>query len=176
MKNYLAFSYLLVSQLLVSCTTLMENLPGVYTLDIQQGNIIDQEIINQLRPGMSKRQVLYVMGSPMLIDAFQEQRWDFIYSEQKSGEARMQKRVSLFFKEDNLVGVQGDFRPSSQAVERISHETTLDLPKRNLDKTVWEKITGIFGSDEISEHSIEFKRPADSAIDDDSLTSSSTPN
>lgn len=174
MKKPLVFSCFLASFTLASCTTIMENLPGVYTLDIQQGNMIDQEIIDQLRPGMNKRQVLYIMGSPMLLDPFQKQRWDYIFSEQLEGGARLQKKVTLLFDEGQLIGVQGDFRPSSKPTERVSHETTIVLPKRKLDKTVWEKITGVFGSDETSSSTIEFKKPTDNnTIDNDPLTSSS---
>ncbi|MBD9355754.1 outer membrane protein assembly factor BamE [Methylomonas albis] len=131
-----------------ACSTILNNLPGVYTLDIEQGNIIDQSMINQLRPNMTKRQVLYIMGSPMLADAFHEKRWDYLYSEQASGEDRVQKRVSLFFNGDNLMGVQGDFRPSSLPVVKESAETSVDVPKRDIERSMWEKISGLFGSDE----------------------------
>ncbi|MDX8129451.1 outer membrane protein assembly factor BamE [Methylomonas sp. BW4-1] len=131
-----------------ACSTILTNLPGVYTLDIEQGNIIDQSMINQLRPNMTKRQVLYIMGSPMLSDAFHEKRWDYLYSEQPGGEDRVQKRVSLFFNGDNLMGVQGDFRPSSMPVAKESTETSVDVPKRDLERSMWEKISGLFGSDE----------------------------
>ncbi|MGR9052501.1 MAG: outer membrane protein assembly factor BamE, partial [Gammaproteobacteria bacterium] len=83
MSGFRCYSSIVLSLLLSGCTTVMENLPGVYKLDIQQGNIIDQEVIDQLRPNMSKRQVLYVIGSPMLIDVFHQQRWDYLYSDQK---------------------------------------------------------------------------------------------
>ncbi len=132
---------------LAGCETILTNLPGVYMIDIEQGNMIDQAMIDQLRPNMTKRQVLYIMGSPMLADTFHEKRWDYLYSDQPGGEARMQKRVSLFFNGDNLMGVQGDFRPSSLPVVKESTETTTDVPKRDLDTTMWEKITGLF-SDE----------------------------
>ncbi len=130
-----------------SCSTVLNNLPGVYTLDIEQGNIIDQSMVNQLRPNMTKRQVLYIMGSPMLTDAFHEKRWDYLYSEQPGGDNRMQKRISLFFEGDNLIGVQGDFRPSSLPVVKESTETSVDVPKRDLDRSMWEKITGLFGDE-----------------------------
>lgn len=133
---------------LSACSTILTNLPGVYTLDIEQGNIIDQSMINQLRPNMTKRQVLYIMGSPMLSDAFHEKRWDYLYSEQPGGEDRVQKRVSLFFNGDNLMGVQGDFRPSSMPVVKEPTETSVDVPKRDLERSMWEKISGLFGSDE----------------------------
>jgi outer membrane protein assembly factor BamE len=126
----------------------MNNLPGVYTLDIHQGNIINQELIDQLRPKMTKRQVLYIMGSSMLVDVFHQKRWDYLYSEQLGGEERKQKRLSLFFDGDKLIGVQGDFKLSSQAVAKKSKETTLEIPPRDLDKTLWEKITGLFSGDD----------------------------
>ena len=129
---------------LTGCETIMSNLPGVYTIDIQQGNMIDQSMIDQLRPNMTKRQVLYIMGSPMLADTFHEKRWDYLYANQPGGEARAQKRVSLFFNGDSLVGVQGDFRPSVQPVVKASTEMTVDIPKRELDTTMWEKVSGLF--------------------------------
>lgn len=129
---------------LTGCQTIMSNLPGVYSIDIQQGNMIDQAMIDQLRPNMAKRQVLYIMGSPMLADTFHDSRWDYLYSEQPNGEDRRQKRVSLFFNGDNLVGVQGDFRPSTLPVVKNSTETTVDIPKRQLDSTMWEKISALF--------------------------------
>lgn len=130
-----------------ACSTIMNNLPGVYTLDIEQGNMIDQSMIDQLRPNMSKRQVLYIMGSPMLTDSFHEKRWDYLYAKQLSGQERVQKRVSLFFEGDNLVAVQGDFRPSSLPVIKESAETSVDLPKRDLEKSMWEKITSLFDNE-----------------------------
>lgn len=133
---------------LTACETILNNLPGVYSVDIEQGNMIDQAMVDQLRPNMSKRQVLYIMGSPMLADTFHERRWDYLYSDQPGGEDRVQKRISLYFDGDNLVGVQGDFRPSQLPVIKESTETTVDVPKRNLDKTMWEKITGLFSNDD----------------------------
>lgn len=133
---------------LPACSTILNNLPGVYKLDIEQGNMIDQSMVNQLRPGMTKRQVLYIMGSPMLTDKFHENRWDYVYSKAPSGEDREQKRISLFFKGDNLIGVQGDFRPGGAEAAKNSQESSIELPKRELDKSMWEIISGIFGSDE----------------------------
>jgi len=127
----------------------MNYIPGVYTIDIQQGNIIDQAMIDQLRPGMNKRQVLYIMGSPMLDDVFHKNRWDYLYSDQSDGEDRVQKQISLFFENDQIVGIQGDFRPSAVPVIKTSGETTVDVPKRDLEKTLWEKITGLIGYDEL---------------------------
>jgi outer membrane protein assembly factor BamE len=136
---------------LASCTTILTNLPGVYTADVQQGNMVDQAMIDQLRPGMNKRQVLYIMGSPMLVDFFHQKRWDYLYSAQIEGGDRQQKRISLFFENDQLIGVQGDFKPSAVPVIKTSEETTVEVPKRDLEKTLWEMITGLFGYDGIDD-------------------------
>jgi len=163
MKKSLILFAIAAQITLPACETVIENIPGVYTIDIEQGNIIDQEMINQLRPGMTKRQVLYIMGSPMLADAFHQQRWDYLYSDQPGGKDRVQKRISLYFDEDSLAGVQGDFRPSAAPVTKTSHETTIDVPKRNLEKTMWEKITGLFSSGSTTETSptTEHRKPSD---------------
>ena len=148
MSKLLPLFTLLGAVFLSSCTTIAEHFPGVYAIDVNQGNIIDQDMINQLRPNMNKRQVLFIMGSPMLVDVFHKKRWEYIYSEQKGGEARLQSRISLFFDQDNLVSVQGDFKPSEFAVVRPSLDTTVDVPKRPDDKTVFGEIANFFSSDD----------------------------
>jgi outer membrane protein assembly factor BamE len=145
------FCIILVGVLpLFSCTTVLNNLPGVYKIPIQQGNIIDQVMIDQIRPNMTERQVLYILGSPMLVDTFHQKRWDYLYSNQPSGEDRQQKKISIMFNEVDLVsGIQGDFKPSPEPVTKPSEETTVDVPKRDIELTMWQKIKGLFGFDDI---------------------------
>ncbi len=145
MRTSLFSLSLLTSLTLVSCSTILNNLPGVYSIDVQQGNIIEQRMIDQLRPGMNKRQVQFIMGSPMMDDIYHKNRWDYLHSNQPSGEDRQQKQVSLFFENDQIVGIQGDFKPGAITQIKASNETTVDVPPRDLDKTLWEKITGLFG-------------------------------
>jgi outer membrane protein assembly factor BamE len=132
---------------LTACTFIFENIPGIYTLDIHQGNMVDQSMVDQLRPGMTKRQVVYIMGSPMLSDTFHERRWDYVYTEQLRGEERLQKRLSLYFNGDNLAGLQGDFRPSAVPAVKESAERVVELPKREFDRSMWQKIRGLFVND-----------------------------
>jgi outer membrane protein assembly factor BamE len=143
---------LLSSLLLASCSYILNNLPGVYTIPIQQGNIVDQAMIDQLRPSMTERQVLYILGSPMLVNTFHQKSWEYLYSNQPSGEDRQQKKVSVLFNADGLVsGIQGDFRPNSTPVVKPSEETTVDVPKRDIELTMWQKIKGLFGFDDIDD-------------------------
>ena len=80
----------------------------VYTLDIQQGNILDQKEIDKLRPGLSKNQVIFVLGSPVVDDSFSDDRWMYLYSytNENRGVNRT-KRLELFFKDDLLVSANG---------------------------------------------------------------------
>lgn len=88
------------------------SLPGVYKIDIQQGNVITQDMIDQLRPGMTRSQVRFIMGNPLITDTFHDNRWDYFYSIQAGGGPRQQERVSLTFdRSDKLVGLSGNFLP-----------------------------------------------------------------
>lgn len=89
--------------------------PGVHRIDVQQGNIITQEMIDQLRPGMTKSQVRFIMGTPLVSDSFNPQRWDYYYSLQP-GESRekLQERVTIYFNDnDQLSHFSGDFLPAA---------------------------------------------------------------
>src|SRR5688572_16619289 len=88
--------------------------PGVYRIAVQQGNIIDQKKVDQLKVGMSKRQVQFVMGSPLLNDAFHENRWDYIYQLRKGDETLRNRRFTLYFADDKLVRYEGDYEPNTE--------------------------------------------------------------
>jgi outer membrane protein assembly factor BamE len=97
--------------------------PGVYKIDIQQGNVVTQDMIDQLRPGMTRRQVRFIMGNPLLTDTFHSNRWDYLYSIQPGGGKRQQERVSVVFDDnDQLVGLSGDFMPGVSRDEEILGE------------------------------------------------------
>ncbi|AIR88213.1 outer membrane protein assembly factor BamE [Pseudomonas cremoricolorata] len=94
--------------------------PGVYKIDIQQGNVVTQDMIDQLRPGMTRRQVRFIMGNPLLQDTFNTNRWDYLYSLQPGGGKRQQERMSIFFNEsDQLVSLSGDFMPGVSRDQEI---------------------------------------------------------
>ncbi len=105
--------HLLTSLTLVGLLALAGcSFPGVYKIDIQQGNVVTQDMIDQLRPGMTRRQVRFIMGNPLLVDTFHANRWDYLYSLQPGGGERQQERMSIFFNDsDQLVSLAGDFMP-----------------------------------------------------------------
>ena len=110
MKSSVVYSLSLATVLTLSACS-HDKIPGVYRIDIQQGNNVSQDMINQLQPGMTKNQVAYVMGTPLLVDTFHPNRWDYIYSYQPGGDDREQRRITLYFDEDEtLKHIEGDTR------------------------------------------------------------------
>ena len=92
--------------------------PGVHKVDVQQGNIVDQEMIDKLRLGMTKSQVRYVLGTPLVVDTFNQSRWDYFYSRVTSQGKETQKQVTIFFDaEDKLERITGDYLPSTATPE-----------------------------------------------------------
>ncbi|MEE4361557.1 MAG: outer membrane protein assembly factor BamE [Pseudomonadales bacterium] len=87
--------------------------PGVYRVTIQQGNVITQDMVDRLKPGMTPRQVRFILGEPILANSFRPDRWDYVYTIQVGNNARQQQRLTLWFEEEALVGFEGDFAPSA---------------------------------------------------------------
>ncbi len=117
--------------------------PGVYKIDIQQGNVVTQDMIDQLRPGMTRKQVRFIMGNPLLTDTFHADRWDYLYSLQPGGGERQQERMSVIFNpNDQLVSLSGDFMPGVSRDEAILGKdsgTTVAAPAENVEKPKPEK-------------------------------------
>lgn len=88
-------------------------IPGVYRATIQQGNVITQEMVDRLKPGMNARQVRFILGEPILGDTFRENRWDYVYTVQAGAQPRRQQRLTLWFDDDKLTRFEGDFLPST---------------------------------------------------------------
>jgi len=105
-------------------------IPGVYRIDIQQGNVVTQEQLARLRPGMDKRKVQFILGTPLIADPFNADRWDYFFSYQEGGGKRVQRRVSVFFDDQNLAHVEGDLTPETQvaAAPEASEETVVSVP------------------------------------------------
>ncbi len=112
--------------------------PGVHKIDIQQGNVVTQDMVDQLRPGMTTRQVRFIMGTPLIADTFNNNRWDYLYSIQVAGGKRQQERISLTFDENNqLQGLGGDFVPGISRDQAIlgqpqTVDSNIQQPETNL--------------------------------------------
>ncbi len=110
-------------------TSALENLPFVYKMTVQQGNIITSDMVDQLELGMNKRQVRFLLGTPLLTDFFHADRWDYTYTLQR-GHAPMETRyLTLFFQEDALTRIEGDIRPDAKrAAGSEPKEIVVEVP------------------------------------------------
>ncbi len=79
-----------------------------YKIDIQQGNIINTQQLDQLKPGMTRREVQYILGTPLVEDPFHADRWDYFYSLKEGREKnRLQQLITIVFKADALTDIEG---------------------------------------------------------------------
>ena len=114
----------------------------IYKLDVQQGNIITAEMLMGLKPGMTRAQVKYVLGTPLIQDSFHENRWDYIYKMIKDDRLIEERHVVVRFADDELVDVKGDIIQSNDILigaetERQSKVITLseaDYAQQKKDK------------------------------------------
>jgi len=114
----------------------------IYKLDVQQGNIITAEMLMGLKPGMTRAQVKYVLGTPLIQDSFHENRWDYIYKMIKDDRLIEERHVVVRFADDELVDVKGDIIQSNDILigaetERQSKVITLseaDYAEQKKDK------------------------------------------
>lgn len=83
-------------------------MPRPYTLEIQQGIVVDQKMISRLAPGMTRNQVGLALGTPLLADPLHADRWDYVYYTRHRGEVGEWRRFSCLFKNDLLASVSGD--------------------------------------------------------------------
>ena len=83
--------------------------PSIHKVTIQQGNIVSQDMVDKLKIGMTKIQVQYIMGTPLIVDTFDPSRWDYYYTRVDSNNNKTEQQVSLRFNPDNtLLSVDGD--------------------------------------------------------------------
>lgn len=95
--------------LLAGCSSVPSLL---YRIEIQQGNVITHEMMEKLKPGMTRAQVRFVLGSPMISDAFHDNRWDYVYRLEQEGRLIEQHRITVFFEDDRMTHTEGRLRPS----------------------------------------------------------------
>jgi outer membrane protein assembly factor BamE len=139
MQNHLTSSVLVTLLALGGCsatptedayrTSSLERLPFVYKMPVQQGNLVTEEMIDALQPGMNKRQVRYLLGTALLMDMFHEDRWDYSYTIRRGHDPMQVKRVTIWFKDDALVRIDGDMKPDPQrAAGRTEEEIVVTVP------------------------------------------------
>ena len=96
--------------LLAGACSYVPRIPGVtpYRMEIQQGNFVTQDMVSQLKPGMSKEQVRFILGTPMVNDIFHPDRWDYVFWRETSKGTREQRKLTVLFDKGQLARLDGD--------------------------------------------------------------------
>lgn len=125
------FSAAIVAMLLLGACSSVPRIVTEYRIDVQQGNVLTQEMVAQLRPGLTRDQVRFVLGTPLLVDMFHADRWDYVYRLQKgrSGDVEVRRFTVLFDADGKLYRVAGDVVAAQGGVE----EAVPDVKSRVID-------------------------------------------
>lgn len=84
-----------------------------HRVEVQQGNLVTQEMVARLKPGMSPSQVRFVLGTPLIVDPFHKDRWDYAYLLKQKGDVIEQRHITILFENDKLKAIEGDVKPAA---------------------------------------------------------------
>ena len=115
-----AAALLVVLAPLYACSTL--EFPGVYRLQIEQGNIVTEEMVKKLEPGLSTSQVEFILGTPLIRDSFSPNRWDYIHIVRKPDNSVDKQRLTVYFDEGVLSHYESTVKPTPLAEEMTEQE------------------------------------------------------
>ncbi|MFV0478816.1 MAG: outer membrane protein assembly factor BamE [Parahaliea sp.] len=102
--------FILTATLLSACGFI--GFPGVYKINVEQGNLVDKEMVDQLQRGMTRRQVQFVLGTPLVEDTFNQDRWNYAYIIRRGDNIIREAQMAVLFEGDMLMDVSGDYRPA----------------------------------------------------------------
>ncbi len=98
--------------------------PGVYRINVEQGNIVTQEMIDQLKPGMTRRQVRYILGTPLVEDPFHSARWEYLYLLRNGNDTLREQRLTVYFEGDTLLRYTSTLPPTDSEGEETESTDT----------------------------------------------------
>ena len=135
---------ILLFALLTACGSAAPSIKP-FKMDIQQGNVVTSKMLLQLRPGMTKSQVRFIMGTPLIVDSFHKDRWDYFYQLRQAGKIVEQRRVILDFDKELLTKVRGDVVPEGTIGAATGSESSVSKtitvePKPKQEKSMLDKL------------------------------------
>ena len=134
-------SIALAALLVAGCRQVSLPTLAPHKIDIQQGNVVTQDMVDKLRPGMTPSQVRFILGTPLVVDTFHKDRWDYVYRYEKGGTLVEHRRIIVVFEDDKLARVEGDVvtaKPRAAA----SGAPRADAPAAPADKPAPPKTAG----------------------------------
>jgi outer membrane protein assembly factor BamE len=118
--------------LLLLALVLLNGCALIYKMDMRQGNLVDQKMVDQLKPGMTMRQVELVMGTPQVASPFNQDRWEYVTSNSHRRKDPEIKTLTLHFENGLLGKIEGDWLPKSgDELLEESQELQRNIPEDN---------------------------------------------
>jgi outer membrane protein assembly factor BamE len=102
-----------------------------HKIEVQQGNFVDHTMLAKLKPDMTRSQVRFVLGTPLIADPFHPDRWDYVYLSGKAGDVRSRSRITVVFEGDKLKRLEGDVIPFEIRAVRSTPEEPAAMTKAN---------------------------------------------
>ncbi|TYK66477.1 outer membrane protein assembly factor BamE [Colwellia echini] len=157
---YFRVAIIITAMVLSSCSS------WVYRYDIPQGNYLDKKGIDQLQVGMNKEQVKFILGSPVVVDSFNDDTWSYVYKliSGRDKEFDIDKRLILKFTNDKLVSATGDYPLSDKFNIPFNASVPLEvtLENANVDVNISESDAGVTETTEVTETETEVDTSTDS--------------
>lgn len=88
-----------------------------HKVEMQQGNYVDEKMLSRLKLDMTQDQVLFAMGTPLVVDPFHPDRWDYVYLTGKAGDVQRERGIALIFSEGRLIRIEGDVVPAGRPAQ-----------------------------------------------------------
>ena len=102
----------------------------MHKIDIQQGNVVTQNMLARLEVGMNKEKVQFIMGTPIIIDTFNNHRWDYVFTYDRRREFLSKRTITLYFEGDSLSVIKGNVKPAEKELVAKRHEDAeINVPR-----------------------------------------------
>lgn len=123
------------------------DLPGLYRIDVQQGNVVDREMAGRLEIGMEESKVRFILGTPLLVDPFNPDRWDYVYTLRQGFGPTVRRHLALYFTDGRLARVEGDLEVET-APDSERTPILVTVPQRKDRKGLLERLIPDFLKDD----------------------------
>ena len=134
-----------------------------YRIEVVQGNFVSKEQLQSLRPGMTRKQVKEILGTPLIASLFHADRWDYVFTIKRQGTAPQQRKLSVFFKGDLFERVESEELPSeSEFAEKLttSRAENIKVPELKASEQDLEKFRKSTPASSVTEAPAEVSGPA----------------
>jgi outer membrane protein assembly factor BamE len=117
----------------------------VYKMNIQQGNYLISDSVSQLKEGMTRSQVRFLLGTPMVPEAFDDSRWDYYYFlSSRHFDKPLERRLTVYFADERVQRVENEGVPTQTDLEQLDRDLrrAIEANKKNTKKPFWKRAFG----------------------------------